>query len=199
MQICRSKITVNIRPSFCLALSVCLLAVPLKIVVAWLLAAVFHELCHITVLYIFRVKIYSIKIGFLGAEIETEPVSTKIEFYAALAGPVGSVILIFLYRCFPTISFFALIQTVSNMFPFGERDGHRMLRCMLVKYFGPVYGARIFIKISIVVKLLIMLILLYICIVLKFLLPIVIVLLAYMVKIPCKAGKQIVQYKHLKG
>lgn len=199
MHICRSKAVVYVRPSFWVVLSLCLLTVPLKLVAAWLFAALFHELCHIAVLHICRIDIHGVRIGFLGAAIETEPVSNKIEFFSAIAGPAGSVVLIFLYKYFPTIAFFALVQTVSNVIPVGNRDGSRILRCLFVKCLGPIQGSKMHGFISTGVKWLVVCLFISVCILLKFVLPMMAVMLYYLLKIPCKARKQIVQYKHLKG
>lgn len=199
MRICRNEIVLYIRPVFWLLLSFCLLTIPIKFIAAWLLAAGFHELCHITVLHLCRVRIYCIKIGFTGAEIETEPLSNRTEFYSALAGPFGSIALILLRRYFPTIAFFAFVQAVSNTLPVGNRDGSRILRCLFVKCFGSVRGLKILGCISTGIRWLIAFIFFYICMMLKFVLPMLVVMLFYLIKIPCKAGKQIVQYKHLKG
>lgn len=199
MRNCRSKIVVHIKPAFWVVLSFCLLTVPLKIIAGWIFAALFHEACHIAVLHLFHINIYDVQIGFLGAEIKTEPLSNRIEFYTAVAGPAGSIALILLHSSFPTIAFFALIQFISNAIPVGNRDGSRILRCLLIKLFGMSRGSRIHGLICIWVRWLVVFAFLYICIILKIVLPMIAGMLCYLIKIPCKARKQIVQYKHLKG
>lgn len=194
MRSCHDRLAIVVKPSFWLVLAVCLLVVPLKLVIAWMIAAAFHEMCHIAVLRFCRVNINGIRIGFLNTEIETEPLFNRAEFLCALAGPVGSVLLISLHRFVPTIAFFAFIQALSNIIPVDNRDGGRIMRCLLVKCFGLIRGLRFYNYTVVGVKWLSCLFFVYICIVFKFILPILLMVLFYLVKIPCKARKQIVQY-----
>lgn len=197
MRSCREKTILYVKPSFWILISLFLLTVPLKLVLAWITAAGIHELFHVAALKAHHVKVYSIKISFLGAELETEPLLNRTEFFCALAGPLGSILLILLYRFVPTIAFFAFVQTVSNTVPIGNRDGSRILRCILVGTLGQNRGMKFHNHITACTKWFIFIILSYICLVFKFMLPVLTVLFIYLLKIPCKAGKQIVQYKHL--
>lgn len=194
MRSCRDKTIICVKPSFWILISLFLLTVPLKLVLAWITAAGIHELFHVAMLIIHHSKIRSVQISFFGAILETEPLSVRTELLCALAGPLGSALLILLYRFIPTIAFFAFIQTVSNIVPIGNRDGSRILRCVLVGTFGQNRGSKLHNRVTTCTKWFMFFILSYICAIFKFMLPILAVLLFYLLKIPCKAGKQIVQY-----
>lgn len=131
MQRYPKRIVFTIEPGTLLVLSICLLLIPIKCFVAWIVAASMHELAHIAVLQLFKVKIYKVKIGVLGAQIQTEPLPNRIEFISSCAGPFCGIFLSSLGRWIPRIAICALFQTICNLIPYKNHDGGRMLRCLL--------------------------------------------------------------------
>lgn len=114
-----------------LAGAAALLILPLSFLLSFLIAVLVHEVCHYLVLRIMDVGIYNICIGPFGASMETEPMEPEREVLCALAGPLGSFLLVSLCRIFPVISFCALIQGCFNLFPIYPMDGGRVLAGLL--------------------------------------------------------------------
>lgn len=135
MQIFRNK-HVSVNAGFCILVSLFLLLLPLKWVVSWFLAAAFHELCHCAALTLCKVRIYSVRIGFSGAEIETAPMSFCQEVVSALAGPLGGLLLLLFVRIMPAIAICALFQSVYNLMPVFPLDGGRALYCCISAAWG---------------------------------------------------------------
>lgn len=121
----------NIRSGFYIVLAGLLFLLPLKWLLSWLVAASVHELFHIAVLKRCQKEIRSISIGLSGAVIETEPLDNRIEFWAALAGPLGSLSLLSVSRLFPYIAICGFVQFMFNMIPLFPLDGGRAVQCLI--------------------------------------------------------------------
>ena len=104
---------------------------PVKWLVAALTAALVHELSHIAALRLLGVGIRQIRITSMGAVIETGPVSNGKELICALAGPIGSFLLLLGYRFFPEVALCALIQGSFNLVPIYPLDGGRAVRSLI--------------------------------------------------------------------
>ena len=120
-----------IEPAFYIFVAFSLLIIPAGWVLGWLIAVTFHELCHFIVLKLFRINIYSIRVGINGTVMETEPMSALCECTAALAGPVGGLCLIFVSRWAPCVSICALLQSTYNLIPIFPLDGGRVIHRLL--------------------------------------------------------------------
>lgn len=130
-----------IEPGLFLVLALSVWIIPIKWLFAWVLAAIFHELCHIIALIICKVDIISISFGMNGAKIITEPMTTASEIFLALAGPIGGLMLLFFANIFPRISLCALVQSAYNLLPIFPLDGGRALLAALSLIFsGKVAG-----------------------------------------------------------
>ena len=106
---------------------------PVKWLVAALTAALVHELSHIAALRLLGVRIRQIRITALGAVIETGPVSHGKELICALAGPVGSFLILLGYRILPEIALCALVQGGFNLLPVYPLDGGRAVRSLIYR------------------------------------------------------------------
>ena len=124
-------LSVKINPKGYILLAFLILTVPLGWITAGLLAATIHELCHILVIVLLKVPVFSIQVGIYGAKIHTAPLSPVQEFFCAAAGPAGSFLCLFLIRRWPVIGLCGLVQGIFNLLPIYPLDGGRMLRCIL--------------------------------------------------------------------
>lgn len=110
-----------------------LLLLPLK----WLLAAFFsalvHEISHIFVLKIQGGTIYRIHVHWNGCVIEADRGRQTSDFCSILAGPLGSLSLLFLYRIAPQIAVCGLIQGAYNLIPLMPLDGGRLFHEILYR------------------------------------------------------------------
>ncbi len=112
-----------------------LLFLPLRWCFSLVLASAVHELFHITAVLLCGCRIHHMDIRFGGAVIEAEPMTGCRELLCILAGPLGSLLLVLLYRYFPGIAVCALVQTGFNLLPLPHLDGGRALRCILARVF----------------------------------------------------------------
>ena len=108
----------------------CLL-LPLNWLLAAVFAALFHELCHILVLKLQGGSIYSIHVHWNGCVIEADREGKFHPFFSILAGPLGSLSLLFLCKIMPKIAVCGLIQGLYNLVPLMPLDGGRLLREVL--------------------------------------------------------------------
>lgn len=113
----------------CLAGAMMLLILPFRWLLAALLAAGFHELCHYAALRCCRVKIYGFRIGSAGAVLDAAPLSAGRELICLLAGPLGGLLLLFFIRWIPRIAICACCHSLYNLLPMEPLDGGRALRC----------------------------------------------------------------------
>ena len=80
----------------------------------------------------------------MGAEIETEAMSSFQELIAALAGPVGGLCLLVLSHWIPHIAICGLFQSAYNLLPVYPLDGGRALRCFITLFASVEGAAKIF-------------------------------------------------------
>ena len=108
-----------------------LLFVPIQWAIGWTIAALIHEAGHVTVLCIWGIKIHAVRIGILGAKIETEPISPAVEAICAVCGPVAGLLTILLREALPYIAVSALVQSAYNLLPVFPLDGGRAMNALL--------------------------------------------------------------------
>lgn len=94
------------------------------------MAAAFHEFCHYQALRLCGVQIAGFSVGVNGAVLATAPMERRQEFICALAGPVGSFLLLGLHRWMPVTAVCAGLQGAFNLLPVFPMDGGRVMRCV---------------------------------------------------------------------
>lgn len=111
-----------------LVLALWILVVPIRWAAAALTAACVHELGHLAALRLWGVKVFEIEIDIFGAKIETAPMDNGQELACALAGPLAGLALCALWKWLPSLSIWALTQSVFNLLPIYPLDGGRAWR-----------------------------------------------------------------------
>ena len=101
-----------------------------------LFAALLHECGHLLALRLCRAEILTVRVGALGAEIKTMPLTQKQELLCAAAGPAANLIfcaisLLLGWRLFAMLHVALLL---FNLLPVYPLDGGRMLRAFLSPY-----------------------------------------------------------------
>ena len=113
---------------FCLILlALLLLTCPLSWLAASILAAGFHELCHLGAVKLLGGQALGFRAGARGAVLEVAGLSPWREALAAAAGPAGSLLLLLLAGPFPCLALCGLGQGLFNLLPVFPLDGGRIL------------------------------------------------------------------------
>lgn len=122
-----SEKRIRVTAAACIAGAVMFLSIPLRWLIAWLLAAAFHEGFHCLALWICGRRVESIFVDWNGAKIYTEDLATWETVLCALAGPAGSLMLLLPGRIFPEFALCILLQSTFNLLPISSLDGGRAL------------------------------------------------------------------------
>lgn len=120
-----------------LLLALCILVLPLQWILALLLAALWHELCHYIAIRLCHGNICGFWVGIGGARLEVHGMTQGQELLCAMAGPVGGLLLLPLARWIPRIAICAAVQSAYNLLPVFPLDGGRALRCVLERFLPP--------------------------------------------------------------
>ena len=131
MRTCRSNLSLGITGGACVCLALSLLILPLQWIIAWVIAALFHELCHGVAVILCGGEITRLRLSRSGAVMEIGDLPPGREFLCTIAGPLGSGLLIFLFPYLPRIAFCAMVHCGYNLLPIYPLDGGRALRCAL--------------------------------------------------------------------
>ena len=191
-------IPIKIYPVFFLVIALGLILMPIRWLVAWLIAASFHELCHIISLILCRRTIYSVKIGAFGAKIEADMPDGISGILCAMAGPLGGLLLLSCLRAAPRVALCGLLQSLYNLIPIYPFDGGRALLALTSALFGNKKGYIIFKWIEYIFLLSLCMLCGYVMIKFQFgIIPMLIALLIFIrnKNIPCKQSLLRVQYR----
>lgn len=127
-----TRYSYDIRPTFLLIAVVTILLLPIQWIIAWAIAVSVHELCHILSLRLTGVRILHVRLEYMGAIIETEPMQPMQELICAIFGPVGGFSLVLLAQVWPEIALCAFVQSLFNLLPFYPLDGGRALHNLAI-------------------------------------------------------------------
>ena len=104
-----------------------LLTLPISWVLALGISAAVHEGSHLLVLCIFRIPVISVTVGAFGAKIQTGYQENWQELFSALAGPIGSLMLLGARSWFPQLALCGLVHGCFNLIPLPGFDGGRAI------------------------------------------------------------------------
>ena len=131
-----TKTHVSIKTEYFIILALALLIIPFWWIMAWIIASVFHELCHYAALRLSGCRIFRIKVGLNGTVMDTDLSGNSREIMCALAGPIGGLLLLFIGRWFPRVAICGLFQSTYNLIPIYPLDGGRAVHSVLNKLFS---------------------------------------------------------------
>ncbi len=122
---------VAISPGFFLMGALALLLLPLRWVVGMILAAMVHEAFHCIAIFLCGGQILSVTLGAFGARIDASPMFSWKMALCAVAGPLGSFVMVLTAEKFPEAALCGLIQGCYNLLPIPPLDGGAVLSCLL--------------------------------------------------------------------
>ncbi len=125
------RISIDYRFFFLMA--VLLLLIPLKWMVACLLAAIVHEMGHYCVVRLLGGEILGAALSHRGAKMYALPLPPAKQLLGILAGPIASFSLVLFGRIFPQLAFCGAVQGMYNLLPIGNLDGRNALNCMKMR------------------------------------------------------------------
>lgn len=188
----------KIEPFFYLYIASAVMLLPIRLVLAWLLAVLIHELSHYIALKVCKIEISNIRISVSGVIMQVNNLSGWKEAICALSGPAGGLFPLLLSRWLPCTAIFSFIHSCYNLLPMFSLDGGRVLKTALVKMLGARAGERTHFSVSCMLAGCLLVIGTFLFA--YFNLPLWILLAIFsatvsnvMRKFPCKRRKQIVQ------
>lgn len=119
-----------------LILCILLLLLPLRWLIASLIAALIHELGHYTAVYIFGGTVHKFNINASGAIMKASGLNKAEEFISLFAGPLAGFIPMIAFRTFPTIALCGMVQSLYNLLPISPLDGGKMLNLLICEFGG---------------------------------------------------------------
>lgn len=112
-------------------LAILLLILPVKWLIAWIIAVCFHEACHYLAVKLCGGENYNLRIDFGGAVLTCSQLSDKKHLFSLLAGPLGGFLFVLLGRWFPRVALCSWILSVYNLLPLLPLDGGQALRLLM--------------------------------------------------------------------
>lgn len=124
----RTKLTLYLESELFILLALMLLLLPFPWVLACVFAAALHELCHALAIVSMGGQIFALRLGAGGIQMETDSLHPGREMVAALAGPLGSALLLLGTRWMPRVAVCGAVHCLYNLLPLFPMDGGRILK-----------------------------------------------------------------------
>ena len=138
-------------PYIFICLAAALFILPLRWLIAMVVAAAVHEAGHLLALRFSKVEVEKLALDLMGARIIVKPLTLKQECLCACAGPAAGLLLIGVGRFYPELAVCAFAQSLYNMIPIMPLDGGRIIRCALETLVSPQWSEKIMIMLEIVI------------------------------------------------
>lgn len=126
----------RIEGSVCVWAVICIFILPLRCLIAMILATAVHEFGHYILLRLMKVPVFQIRIGAGGMVMESGAMTSGEELLCALGGPAAGLILLFFARWLPMTALLAAAQSIFNLLPVYPLDGGRILHAAASILFG---------------------------------------------------------------
>lgn len=127
-----NKLTIHLDGSFFFFTALLLLMLPLPWILALSLAGAVHECFHAAAIAAFQGEIYSLRLHAGGIQMETNAFTPGKELICALAGPLGSALLLLFVHWLPRTAVCGAIHCAFNLLPLFPMDGGRALRSLVL-------------------------------------------------------------------
>ena len=115
---------------FLVMLALMILLLPLRWLIATLMASIIHETGHCVAVLLCKGRVSQIRLGFFHSVMEVEPLPLWQEFLCISAGPAAGLLPLLLSRWYPLTAVCGFVQTVYNLLPIYPLDGGRLVRCL---------------------------------------------------------------------
>ena len=121
-----------------------LLILPIQWFFAAILAAFVHECFHAGAVLLLGGRIEGVEINIRGIMMRSEILSAPREMICALAGPLGSFLLLLTARWLPRTAVCGLVHGIYNLLPLLPLDGGRVVRSLFYTVLPPPAANRCF-------------------------------------------------------
>lgn len=121
---------VQLSPGLLICLAATVLMLPIRWIIAWILAVCVHELGHLAVLRLLRLPISAVEADTSGTRIRTVFLAPWQEVLCALSGPAAGMLLLFAAPVFPRLAVCGGFHSLYNLLPVYPLDGGRCIRCL---------------------------------------------------------------------
>ena len=125
------ELAIYIKPNTDIFTVFLLFLIPLKWLLAWLLAICAHEFSHWIAVRICGGKILSLNISVGGAKMDCASLSKGMQLAAILSGPIGGLIPVLFCRWIPRTALCCIVLSIYTLLPLRPLDGGNTLEIIL--------------------------------------------------------------------